>query len=109
MATTAFFSHTVIWELVNVITASPKMLVFKPGQQTHSILIRSEDRKPFRVERVECQASGIRGRAVSPAAAGTQVIEIEGSPHAGDARGTVTVFTDHPAQRRVDVSYIVLN
>jgi hypothetical protein len=100
--------HVVTWEVASAITASPKMVVFQSGQKSFRVLLRAGDETPFRVERVECQSPGIKGRAASPGAAVVQVVEIEGTPRPGQGRGVVTVFTNHPAQPRVDLPYVVL-
>lgn len=103
------FRHELTWEVASAITASPKLVVFKPGERTSRVLIRSGDQKAFRVKRVECQAIGVHGRAESTAAAVSQVIEIEGSPKPGDGRGVVTVFTDHPSQEEVVLPFVVID
>jgi hypothetical protein len=103
-------SHVVNWTVVSAITASPKLVVFKSGQRTSRVLIHAGDQKPFRVKRVECQTPGVQGRVANPAAAVTQVIDIEGAPARPEGgRGVFTVFTDHPSQEQVDLPFVVID
>jgi hypothetical protein len=99
----AAYRHVVSWEAVSAITASPKVMVIKPGDRRNRVVVQSRDWRSFRITPVECEAPGIRGRATSNAAAVSQAVEIERevSPPAGSARGVVMVFTDHPAQGKV--------
>ena len=100
---------TVSWEVVSPLAASPKVIVLQPGQHGYRVVIASNDRKPFRVTRVECKDSGLTGRAEGASAALRQIVEVNGAPKPGTKRGTLTVFTDHPAQGRLDVPFVVLD
>ncbi|MGC8644525.1 MAG: hypothetical protein ACP5XB_32070, partial [Isosphaeraceae bacterium] len=100
---------TVSWEVISPLAASPKVIVLKPGQHGYRVVIASRDRNPFRVTRVECKDSGLTGRAANTAPALMQTLEINGAPRAQSKRGALTVFTDHPAQGRVDVPCVVLD
>jgi hypothetical protein len=99
--------HDVNWEVVSPITASPKMIVMRPGERDRRVIIHSRDRRPFRITRIECKAPGIQVRAGN-AAALTQTIEVEGVPRSESGQGVVTVFTDHPAQGRVELPFVVI-
>jgi hypothetical protein len=105
------YRHVVSWEAVSPIMASPKMIVIKPGERDYRVLVRSRDQKSFRIMRIECTEVGIRGRAANTVAALIQTVEVvsEGTPRPEGARGVITVFTDHPAQGKVDVPFIVLD
>jgi hypothetical protein len=99
--------HDVSWEVVSPITASPKMIVMRPGERDRRVIIHSRDRRPFRITRIECKAPGIQVRAGN-AAALTQTVEVEGVPRPESGQGVVTVFTDHPAQGRVELPFVVI-
>lgn len=100
---------TVSWEVVEPLTAAPQVIALSRGRRDHRVVIESRDRKPFRVTRVECEDSGLTGRAVSAAPGLTQTLEVNGAPRAGSERGALAVFTDHPAQGRLEVSFVVLD
>ena len=101
--------ETVSWEVASPLAASPKVIVLKPGQHGYRVVLSSRDRKPFRVTRVECKGSGLTGRAASAAPALTQTLEVNGTPRPGTKKGAVTVFTNRPAQPRLDVPFVVLD
>lgn len=101
--------ETVSWEVLSPLTASPKVIVLKPGRNGYRVVIDSRNRKPFRVTRVECKDSGLTGRAANTAPALAQTLEVNGAPRAEFKRGSLTVFTDHPAQGRLDVPFVVLD
>ncbi|MGC8643182.1 MAG: hypothetical protein ACP5XB_25255, partial [Isosphaeraceae bacterium] len=99
---------TVSWEVVSPLSVSPKVIVLEPGQHGYRVVIASRDRNPFRVTRVECNDSGLTGRAEGDSAALGQILEVNGAPRTESKRGAFTVFTDHPAQGRLDVPFVVL-
>lgn len=103
--------QAVAWEVVDPIRATPRMAVFRPGQGPVRVLINAVDRRPFRVLRVECGDRGLHGRAKSPDAATTHMVELEGAPTGPlvDGRGVVTVVTDHPAQTNVGLNFVVVD
>ena len=101
--------HDVNWEVVSPITASPKVIVMKAGKLDYRVLIQSSDKTPFRITRVECSAPGVQGRSAKTVAGIAQIVEVDGVPRPKDGRGVVTVFTDHPAQAKLDVSFILLD
>ncbi|GAC1475706.1 MAG: hypothetical protein NVSMB9_28670 [Isosphaeraceae bacterium] len=102
--------HVVDWEVVSPITFAPRMIVMKPGKRDCRVLLQSGDRKVFRITRIECKVPGIHGRAENAAAALTQIIiKVEGASRAEGGRGVVSVFTDHPAQGKVDLPFLVLD
>lgn len=101
--------ETVSWEVVWPLAASPKVVVLKPGQHGYRVVIESRDRKPFRLTRVECKDASVLGRLEGNSAAPQQILMVDGVPHSESKRGVVTVFTDHPAQPKLDVPFIVLD
>ena len=105
------YTHVVSWEAVLPITASPKLIVMKPGERDYHVLIQSRDRKPFRITRIECKVPGVQGRAANHTAARTQMVEVDGQGalRPQDGRGTIAVFTDHPSQARVDLPFVVID
>jgi len=103
------FRHALEWTIETPLSASPRMVVMKPAQAAFRVLIQARDRKPFRVDRVESAYPGVRGRAAGGDAATTQVVEIEGSPPSDVKKGTLTVVTDHPAQPKLDLPFMVLD
>jgi hypothetical protein len=105
------YSHLVSWETVSPITASPKMLVMKPDERDYRVLIQSRDRKLFRITGIKCNVAGVQGRAAQVTAALTQTVEaeVQGIVRPRNGRGLITVFTDHPAQGKVDVPFAVVD
>ena len=101
--------HIVSWEVVSPIVASPKVVVIRSGQRECRVIIRSRDRRPFRIKRVECAASGIGGRALSETAALTQVVRLEGVPQSKEGPVSVRVLTDHPVQEKVELPLLVID
>ncbi len=105
------YTHVVSWEAASPLTASPKMVVMKPGERDYRVVIQSRDQKPFRVTRIECKVPGVHGRAADTTAALTQMVEVggQGAVRPQDRRGTIAVFTDHPSQARVDLPFVVID
>lgn len=103
------FRHILEWTVETPLSASPRMIVLKPGQGSLRVLIQSRNKKPFRVDRVESATPGVRGRAASAAVALAQMIEIEGAPPSDVKKGTLTVVTDHPAQPTIELPFVVLD
>jgi len=105
------YSHVVSWEAASPLTASPKMVVMKPGERDYRILIQSRDQKAFRITRIECEARGVLGRAASTTAGASQMVEVECQValRAQGGQGLITVFTDHPGQRKVGVPFVVID
>ena len=87
------------------------MIVMKAGQRNYRVVIRSRNQKTFRIMRVECAAIGFQDRTSNTAAALVQTVEVESGsvPRSGSGRGVITVFTDHPAQKKVDVPFVVVD
>jgi len=104
-------THVVSWETVTPITAFPKMIVLKPGERDYRVLIQSRDQKLFRITRIECNVPGIKGRAANDGAGVTQTVAVErpGALQPQSVRGLITVFTDHPAQGKVDLPFVVVD
>ena len=91
--------------------ASPKIVVMEPGQHVCRVVIQSRDDRLFRITGIECELPGIQGKASSTDAALMQMVRVEseGVPRTEGGRAVITVFTDHPAQRKVDLPFIVLD
>jgi hypothetical protein len=106
----ACYIHVVNWESVSPITASPRMIVMKPGKHDYRVVIQSRDEKLFRIMRIECKVRGVQGRARNETAALTQMVDVDGqvAPRPDHGRGIITVFTDHPSQVRLDVPFVVI-
>jgi len=106
------YTHVVSWEVVSPMMASPKTIVVRPSARAYRVRIQSRDQALFRITRIECGVPGIRSRAASlgSAAQAQHVVEVELGETApsGSVRSVIKVFTDHPAQERVDVPFIVL-
>ncbi len=103
-------SHVLNWEAFAPIAASPKVTVMKPGEHEYRVVIQSRDRRLFRITRIECMLSGVTAQAANTFAACEQTVQInsERVSRLESGRGVITVFTDHPAQERVDVPLVVL-
>lgn len=101
--------YMVNWQVIAPITTAPAVIVLKPGDRDQRVLLRSSDRTAFRVVRVDSPATGLTGRVESPSSAATHTIVIAGLPSARQRRGLVTVVTDHPAQSRVELPYLLLD
>ena len=104
------YTHALTWELAAPIRASPRTVVMKPHGGRFRVVIHSRDLNRFRVRRVECGVAGIRGTAEGSEALLTHEVRLEcdGSARMESAREVVTVFTDHPAQPRVELPVILL-
>jgi hypothetical protein len=100
--------QTLRWEVVSALVAAPEVLIFRSGASKSRVLIRSTDRRPFRVLGVSSGTDGLQGRAVASEAAATQIVEFDGEPRRIDGRPVATVLTDHPAQREVVLPLVFL-
>lgn len=105
----ALIRQVLAWEVVSVIVPSPRIVVFQHTPRTIRVLFRAADDRPFRVERVVCEAEGVKGRAAESGLAVVHVVEIEGTPGPARRQGVLTVVTDHPAQGRVALPYVSLD
>ncbi len=101
--------HVVSWAVARPIAVTPKMIVLRPGQMDHRLVVESLDRKPFRITRVECGVPGVACRVLSAGAAPTQAVEVQGASQSSDRRGAIKVFTDHPSQGTVDLPILVVD
>jgi hypothetical protein len=106
---TVYARHVVDWEVASALTVSPKVIVVRASERDYRLVIRSLDQRPFRIERIECSLPGMRFRALSTIAALTQKIHGEGVAPSKIQRGTATVFTDHPAQQRIEVPLVMID
>ena len=102
------YRQVVNWEIAPRMTASPKVIAMRPGQRDYRVVIQSRDQTPFQITRIECNEPGIRARPVNAASALIQTVRIEGIPGSKDRRGTLTVFTDHPIQEKVELSIVMI-
>jgi hypothetical protein len=102
--------HIVNWEVRSPIAASTDMIVILPGKSDYQVVVQSRDQKVFRIVRIECKVSGVCGNVVNRAPDIRHTIGINSTsvsrPDGG--RGVITVLTDHPAQERVDIPFVVL-
>lgn len=98
------------WETVSAIAASPRVAVLRPGNGYCRILFRSNDKTPFRITQIECDVRGVQARAVSAASSLQQLVEVRSSDaqRSNLKSGSIAVFTDHPAQSRVDLRFTTL-
>jgi hypothetical protein len=101
--------YVVSWEVVAPIVASPKVIVLSPGKREYHFVIRSRDKTSFRVTRIECGDPGLKPGAANPTSAVTQTVELEGVPEKGSRQGVVTVYTDHPAQGKIEVPFLLID
>jgi hypothetical protein len=101
--------HAVHWEVLSPITISPKVVVITRNKRNYSALIQSHDDRSFRITRIESSVASVRVWAVNTTAALTQMIELEGVPQSHEARPVVTIFTDHPAQEKVELPILVID
>ncbi|MDR3623388.1 MAG: hypothetical protein P4L85_28910 [Paludisphaera borealis] len=85
------------------------MIVLKSGEHDYRVVLKSQDQKPFRVTRIECETPGVRDLASSAEPALSQVVEVKGDPKPGSGRGVVSIFTDHPTLSKIGVPFIVLD
>jgi len=100
--------HLVAWVVASAIAATPKMIVMERGKDRYRVTLQSRDQRPFRVVRVDCGVPGVQGRAATGSASRTQIVEVEGVPPPGSGRGQVTVLTDHSAQEKVELPFLVI-
>ncbi len=101
--------HELGWEVVSPIAVSPKTIVIRPEQRHYRVLMESRDDRSFRITKVECSMPGLECRAASAGASVVQGILVGGVPRPMGGRGVLVVFTDHPAQGKVEVPLLVLD
>lgn len=101
--------HVVTWEIAPRMTASPKVIAIRSNQRDYRIVIRAQDRKPFRVKRIESKETGIRGRVADASAGIAHTVHVEGVQPLKERRGAITVLTDHPIQERVDLPFVIID
>jgi hypothetical protein len=105
---TPLLKEIVRWEVLPTITVSPSVLVLRADRPSPRVVLSSRG-QTFTIRRIECENLGLKGHAEGTAPARTQVVRFEGlpvSPKGG--RGTVSLFTDHPGQDRVDLPFVVI-
>jgi hypothetical protein len=105
---TPLLKEIVRWEVLPTITVSPSVLVLRADRPSPRVVLSSRGRA-YSISRIECDSPGLQGHAEGTAPARTQVVRFEGlpvSPKSG--RGTVSLFTDHPGQDRVDLPFVVI-
>lgn len=101
-------AKTVNWEVISPITAEPKMVVLRPDKGEYRFLLRSRDQRPFRITRIDSTLPELKSQGQPEAAALTQIVHVEDGRGGagGDRRGTLTIFTDHPAQGKIEVPIV---
>jgi hypothetical protein len=107
-AETTLLKEVVRWEVLPTITVSPSVLVLRADRTSPRVVLSSRG-QTFTIRRIESDSPGLKGHAEGTAPARTQVVRFEGlpvSPKSG--RGTVSLFTDHPGQDRVDLPFVVI-
>jgi len=107
-AETALLKEVVRWEVLPAITVSPRVLVLRADRPPPRVVLNSRG-QAFTISRIECVSPGLRGRAEGSGPARTHVVRFEGVPVSPkNGRGTVSLFTDHPAQGRVELPFVVI-
>jgi hypothetical protein len=104
------YRHILHWETVSAITTSPATIAFRQGNRDYRVLVRSNDQRSFCITRIECDVRGLKARAASAGSALQQVLEIQGAvdPRQDVKRGVIGIFTDRPAQGRVDLPFLLI-
>jgi hypothetical protein len=104
------YRHALSWETVPAIAASPKTVVFQSEKRDYRVIVRASDQRPFRITRIECDVPGVRCRTAGSARSIEQVVEVSDSAttRSDSKRGTISVFTDHPAQEKTTLPILVL-
>ena len=103
------FRHDLRWGVETPLMASPGVAILKRAQAARRITIQSRDRIPFRITAVEPSVAGVAGHASSAGASPTHIVEVAGSPSSDLKKGVVIVTTDHPAQPRMELPFVVLD
>ena len=101
--------HVVDWRVVSPLLASPETIVLQAATRNPRMIISSQDKTPFRVTRIECDAIDLQCRAASAEAAASHIVELHRAPNLKAGRYLMSVFTDHPAQEKVDAPILVLD
>ena len=104
------FTHVLNWEVTSPLATSPNTVVMRTGEREYHVVVKSRDRNSFRVTRIESSVPGFTGRVRDRDRALSQhiVIEGDGFGRLDKGRGLITVFTDHPAQGKVDLPLVVI-
>ncbi len=102
-------THAIRWEVVSPISSSPKVIVMKAEGGDLRASLHSRDKAPFRIVNVDCDAAGVEPRPQAGPAALVQTIRFDGAPRGGPSRGVISVTTDHPAQKKVEIPYVVMD
>jgi hypothetical protein len=102
--------HTVNWEVVAPIAAAPKMIVISGSGREFRVQLRSHDGAVFRVLSVSSDTARIHGRVVGASSAPMQVVVLQVRPgeQSERSRGRLSVMTDHPSQREVEIPIVVV-
>jgi hypothetical protein len=101
----------VIVSVLGEVTVLPKVLYLPKAQPglhiTRSILLRPSLAPRFKIEHVEVPAPDIRATVI-PVRAGMQRVELQNIPVSGDLDGKqVTIFTDLPIMKEIQVPFRV--
>ncbi len=100
--------HELFWEVLARITTSPSVAVVDPAGGECRIEVRSHDHTAFRVVNASCDVPGVRARPFEPGAGLARSVRIESRPHSREAKGTLTLETDHPVQSKIRVPVVLL-
>ncbi len=100
--------HTIAWRLDTPITATPKVLVVRPGKTDYKILLRATGEDPFRVTNIEAPEI-VATLPTDETAHTTQSISFHiETPPTGAGKSEVAILTDHPNQPRVTIPIVSL-
>jgi hypothetical protein len=104
------YKHTLSWEVVPPITSSPKTVVLKTGNGRFRVVVQSRDKSAFRITRIECSVAGVQGTTGDRTPSLTQLVQLLGGGvrRVGNGTGVITIFTDHPVQKTLDLQLVVL-
>ncbi len=104
------FEHVLNWEVVPPITASPKLLVIRPGTRAYPFILQSRDGKAFRVAPLASNDAGLTLQIPSAEALLTQkvTVDVTATPKSAAVPKVLTLETDHPAMAKVEIPVVVI-
>jgi hypothetical protein len=102
--------EVVNWEVRPVLLSSPNVIVLKGEVRVYRLMLTSHDQKPFRVEKVDVGLPGASASCDGADARATHILtlNLDTWPVSIAGRGSLTVVTDHPGQKKAEVPIVRL-
>ncbi len=99
------------WEVLSPVSATPKMVVLHTADTDRRVVSQSHDHTPFRIIGIECNDAHITARDLDSGPSLTHALDVRRAivARSGDRRAVITVLTDHPAAKRLDMPIVVID